>query len=702
MDQDDNGSEYGTSGYPEEHLRQSMSSAPRGPPGPYRAIYSDLNDMQETKRRRIDERMEAAYEEGRLSGAPVDPADQREFIKDLFEAFNSVETEGDDAIIDKPTKHGRLSQAATKFKENRYPAYAIEEVCWEIFDKARIVQMDVKLLEAFHESKFEGPMIHTSFGQRWTAICSACTRSKALCKMLLDAPYLDRFVSHPQGELKMKLNNKKINAQRDAQNEIGRQFLSKGVGPEAAATALAKLLPEEAQPYDRYARFSPHQASGGNVAGPKTPIAPVRIQPARSAVTNSTKRKNMLESEDEDESEEDDYIDSAVRSNARPTLRGRRATLKTPTRSNTSNSVMSKTPQTKKTKGQPTNTRSRLINNKTPLKSQEVVEAEAEDDYKKTICRLLGLDPKNSKVMAYSLEDLRWYARAYNVDYMETVWSHPQWPDYKGLGHVLKDKNDNRVDHFSIIIKSLMPLAKLRGDYVDGKLMPHRNRTFKPKSQEDCMALGSAMNAVRFHAGYPAPVSIESHGTSQMIAENTSLKPQVRQAVEYQQFDHGYYQRSSGYDQSASQYYPYSHNRSQHASHPSQHVSHSPHLAASTSRGYNDGSFQHGHMGNQQSFTPHPGYNFTTFGSNPQGGTMFNDCLEFSGPIQTGYATSFRGQTPSYNPNHAVPSSPYTTPQLGHNVGLVSQSPHLPSLTTQHSDGTYPDPEDCSNQQNSQ
>lgn len=131
----------------------------------------------------------------------------------------------------------------------------------------------------------------------------------------------------------MKLNNKKINAQRDAQNEIGRQFLRKGVGPEGAATVLASMLPEEAQPYDKYAHFNPHQSSSGNLTGPKTPIAPARIQPVRSAVTNSTKRKNMSESEDEDESEEDDYIDSAVRSNAKPTLRGRRATLKTPTRS---------------------------------------------------------------------------------------------------------------------------------------------------------------------------------------------------------------------------------------------------------------------------------------------------------------------------------------------------------------------------------
>ncbi|KAF7903510.1 uncharacterized protein EAF01_006559 [Botrytis porri] len=683
MDQDDNSSEYGTSGYPEEHVRP-MLSAPRGPPGPYRAIYSDLNDMKETKRRRIEDRLDAAYDEGRLSGAPVDPADQREFIKDLFEAFNSVETEGDDAIIDKPTKHGRLSQAATKFKENRYPAYAIEEVCWEIFDKARIVQMDVKLLEAFHESKFEGPMIHTSFGQRWTAICGACTSSKALCKMLLDAPYLDRFVSHPQGELKMKLNNKKINAQRDAQNEIGRQFLSKGVGPEAAATALAKLLPEEAQPYDKYARFSPHQSSGGNTAGLKTPIALVRVQPARSAATNSTKRKNMSESEDEDESE-DDYIDSAVRSNARPNLRGRRATHKTPTRSNTSNSVMSKTPQSKKSKGQPINTRSRLINTKTPVKSQEVVEAEAEDDYKKMICRLLGLDPKNAKVMAYSLEDLRWYARAYNVDYMETVWSHPQWPDYKGLGHVLKDKNDNRVDHFSIIIKSLMPLAKLRGDYVDGKLMSHRNRTFKPKSQEDRMALGSAMNAVRFHAGYPAPVSIESHGTPQMIAENTNFKPQVRRPVDYQQFDHGYYQRSSTYDQSASQYYPYSHNRSQHA------------IGAIAMARFNKDIWA---INNHSLPIRVTASTLLVLILKPALFSMM--VMDSLVRRKLAMSPSFRDRTPSYNHNHTVPSSPYTTPQLGHNVGLVSQSPHLPSLTTQQSDGTYPDPEDCSSQQNSQ
>ncbi|KAF7926579.1 hypothetical protein EAE99_005774 [Botrytis elliptica] len=29
-------------------------------------------------------------------------------------------------------------------------------------------------------------------------------------------------------------------------------------------------------------------------------------------------------------------------------------------------------------------------------------------------CRLLGLDPKNAKVVGSGLEDLRWYARAWN------------------------------------------------------------------------------------------------------------------------------------------------------------------------------------------------------------------------------------------------------------------------------------------------
>lgn len=156
MDQDDSGTEYGTGGYPEEQVRQQMLTIPRGPAGPYRAIYSDLDDMQETRRRRIDERMEAAHEEGRLSGAPDDPADQREFIKDLFEAFNSVETEGDDAIIDKPTKHGRLSQAATKFKENRYPAYAIEEVCWEIFVSTTLIFSRPRSFQNTNEKKHTG------------------------------------------------------------------------------------------------------------------------------------------------------------------------------------------------------------------------------------------------------------------------------------------------------------------------------------------------------------------------------------------------------------------------------------------------------------------------------------------------------------------------------------------------------------------
>lgn len=45
---------------------------------------------------------------------------------------------------------------------------------------------------------------------------------------------------------------KSKNAQRDKQNEIGRTFLSKGLGKEEAAVALAHLHPEPDNAFDPY------------------------------------------------------------------------------------------------------------------------------------------------------------------------------------------------------------------------------------------------------------------------------------------------------------------------------------------------------------------------------------------------------------------------------------------------------------------
>ncbi|APA13155.1 predicted protein [Sclerotinia sclerotiorum 1980 UF-70] len=691
MDQEDDIPEYGAGGHVSES-GQIRFAPPEVPNGPYRAIYPDFEAVKQAKAERIEKRVADANDVGIYDGAPNNPVDQRRFIGDLYNAFNSIETEGEDAIIDKPTKNGKLSQAALKFQTGRYPPAAIEEVCWEIFDRARYAQMDVRLLEAFHEHKFEGTLIHSTFGARWTAIVGACARSKALCKMLLDAPYLDRFVSHPQAELKMKLNNKKINAQRDEQNEIGRSFLSKGLGKEEAAEAIAHLHPGDEDSFDRYAHLSPRKPSNGNAAGPTTPLAPVRIQPARSAVANSAKRKKISESEDEYDDDEDEYIDSAIRSSIKPNLRTRRATLKTPTRSNTTNSVMDKTPQSKRAKVPSTIASQRRIEDMAPLKSQAQSDAESDEIYRMAICRLLGLNPKHAQVMKYSLEDLRYYARAYNGEFEGSPWTHKDYPGFVGIEWTLKDANNNDYEHFSQIIKSLGPLAALRGDFVDGKLMKNKNKMFHPKSSADREALGATANAFGFHGGYPAPVSIKSHGSPDMLAENSTFSIPTRQPVSqmnaYQPLRQDYYQGQAAYGQVGSSYQSYNHN------HTPQSYTNSPHNYISPTKSYEGDAFQQGSLGGQQTFA-HAAYGSTNYGYNSQAAPILSDGLPYGSHNNNAYASSIRGQSTGYDASHTTQSSSYTSPQLGQGGGIFHH-PHLTSLTSRHIDPQYPDPDDCS------
>lgn len=137
--QEEDGPEYGSDGVSEEQEQeleggiQAPAPAPPRSVGPYRAIYPDYQSARAAKLARVEDAIDSANSREIFDGAPTEPEEQRWYIKGLYDAFNSIETEGDKAIIDKPCKNGRLSQAALKFQSGKYPAWAIEEVCWEIF-----------------------------------------------------------------------------------------------------------------------------------------------------------------------------------------------------------------------------------------------------------------------------------------------------------------------------------------------------------------------------------------------------------------------------------------------------------------------------------------------------------------------------------------------------------------------------------------
>ncbi|RAL61097.1 hypothetical protein DID88_010437 [Monilinia fructigena] len=695
MDQDNNGPDYGADGQPEEGSSNQASPAlpPPAPVGPYRAIYPDSRSARAAKLSRVADAIEEANDRGVFDNAPNDPAHQRVYIRRLFNAFNSIDTEGDDSIIDKPCKNGKLSQAALKFQQGRYPAHAIEEVCWEIFEKAKVAQIDVRLLDIFHDAKFEGIAIHATFNHRWTAIVNACTRSKALCKMLLDAPYLERFVSHPQAELK-------INAQRDEQNEIGRTFLSKGLGKEEAAEALAKLHPDAENSFDEYALPGP-RSSVDNVAGPVTPAAPVRIQPAR-ATTSSVKRKKISDSDDEDY--DDEYFDSAIKSSVQPSARTRRATLKTPTRSKTNHSVMDTTPQSKKLKVPTTVARQRRLNDLTPLKSQTEMDIDAEDRYRREICALSDIDRNNQIVRQYSLEDLRYYARAYNGEFGGSTWTHKDYPGWSGLGYTFTDENHVVYDHFCKVIKSFMPLAKFRGDFLNGNLDRAKNLMFQPRSSADREALGVTANTFGFHVGYPASVNIKSHGSPGMLAEKSEYSTPVGHMNAYQPYRQDYYQGQGSYDQSSLQYPSYSQNQTSTTYTPL------PQSYGSTSRSYSQDSFPQTTLGSQQSFGSHSNYG-TGFGYNSQPSGMYDTGHTYATRTNNLYSTTLRGASGRYTTPHtsqAGYTSGLVASSTDYHAPLIGQSPSMTSdhimggLSTTHHGATsssqYPDPDECSNQ----
>lgn len=163
---------------------------------------------------------------------PKDPAVQRSWVKKIFDAILDL-----DSIIDKKTKyHNNSSQAARRIRDGYYPDLEIEKTAWKLMLNARDAQLGVRLIEKYHGVKIEDPVrngtgIFETWADRMNAIINTLRVSKAACKQLMDPHYLDRLVECPNAERQMKKNNKRINTERDIQNQLGRKLLDLKVIP---------------------------------------------------------------------------------------------------------------------------------------------------------------------------------------------------------------------------------------------------------------------------------------------------------------------------------------------------------------------------------------------------------------------------------------------------------------------------------------
>ncbi|PQE13746.1 Signal transducer and activator of transcription 2 protein [Rutstroemia sp. NJR-2017a BVV2] len=484
--------------YPEDDVSRASESRSESPlvRGGYHCMYKSADHAREAKAARVNDQVHCANLAGAL-GIPEDPHFQKPYIESLYNAFMSVATSGPFEIIDKRSKNDRLAQAAQRIRDKKYPSFAVEEVCWEIFEKAQLAQAGVKLVDLHHGAKFQSHTPYATFNDRWDAIVDSCRRSKALCKMNLDPSFIDRFVCNPEAEYKMKVNNKKINAQRDEQNEIGRTFLSSGLGKQDAQQLVQSTRREDADEDDSATRPPSRRAGLSDAAPPATPLTPATpATKARPTRGTSAKRRKDWNSDTEDSDDDSEYVGSAYRSSAKPVRRSSRQAASSKPQAMSNDKPQLSSPSVRTGAGAEHRRLAIVAPHNANAYNRD------HDEYKRIIFKLLDVDESIFKLNDYDLETLRTYARAYNEAYMGTRYRFPGLLNYTVEGYMASD-GTKAYEHIAVVHRALLPLAVARGDLNENsELNENGNRTFKARTSVERQALGMVANKFGIHTTY--------------------------------------------------------------------------------------------------------------------------------------------------------------------------------------------------------
>ncbi|CZR63404.1 uncharacterized protein PAC_13301 [Phialocephala subalpina] len=277
----------------------------------------DEKDFLTQKNKRIktqrDRKEKLKIDELEAIDFPSTNHELRIHVKRLVDAIKNT-----DNILDKPCKNGKPAQAAQRLDRGYYPDEDVELLAWEILFGLRDAQLGVILVDEYHGFKYES---YDSFKSRFEATLQALKESKAVCKQLLDPSFVHRLCDAPDSELRQKENNKKVNGERDTQNEIGRNILSGKLDPKDAAKLKRE---EEVTPGRRRARARVERSTPkGKIATttPKkgTPGSNHNVGPYRSGSKRNTSGKIKKEefSDEEEEEDIDEYSPPAPRSSSK-------------------------------------------------------------------------------------------------------------------------------------------------------------------------------------------------------------------------------------------------------------------------------------------------------------------------------------------------------------------------------------------------
>ena len=332
----------------------------------------------------------------------------------------------------------------------------------------------------------------------------------------------------------MKLANKKLNANRDIQNRIGRKVISQGVGAVSAAELeRLKLNTPASKGKDRAtAPKSAKGAKGAKIAQPsedtgtlysyasdpkfkskKAQVTPGRSTGKRRRPTSTRSRKGIVKVESDDDDDDmpdvfsdDDYDDTPSKRRA---IGARPSTKARSRNNNATSSRETAAAESSPSKRRPTRAAAiaAAVTMHNAIHGSELSDEDTErrdalgNQYRKRICEVLGVDTVFAD--QFDLTQLRTYARAFNAELANTAWEIPGNPKPNCMGPMiygLKDHPENATeetgDHIAVAFPIYRALAIARGDlHKDLTLNTNGSRHFTSEGDaETDEALGVLEN----------------------------------------------------------------------------------------------------------------------------------------------------------------------------------------------------------------
>jgi hypothetical protein len=179
------------------------------------------------------------------------------------------------------------------FQEEKHDNRQVETICWSIVEGCIDRCIRGPLLNAYEPEKAKNNPSIKTFAERLDAMVTSLSRQKTICKHLLDAPYLNRFIDDPVGSRQRVESNRKLNKKKGGVMDLGKKALGLAgkIGKAHGNKSSDAVSDDEADEYQSESQEVTGESSG--ISSPfKTPNQPMRQ--GKGSTDRVSKNANQL------------------------------------------------------------------------------------------------------------------------------------------------------------------------------------------------------------------------------------------------------------------------------------------------------------------------------------------------------------------------------------------------------------------------